>query len=280
MTLDDLFQRSLALPVLPQVVQQLLASFQSEDLRADQLAQLIGQDQVLSAKLLRLANSAHYQRPQAVSTLHQAVQLLGWVNVRTLVISVGLMSCSPQLPADWSKRFWQHNLRCAVAARHWARLAGADPELAYLLGLLQGLGMLPMRLAEPELMAKLDAQTNPFELQRWVCERLTLGYAYTDASAKLTAHWQLPAVFAQVLSLVAEPAGSTALAKDSASVRWAGLVQLAVWRAQVSEGATPAQLQAAWPRAMAVQAGLPETAESIDLASWETMGPELMVLLG
>lgn len=280
MKLDAIFQRTLALPVVPQVVQKLLVGFNNEALRGDELACLIGQDQVLSAKLLRLANSAQYNRPQTIRTLHEAVQLLGWVNVRTLVISVGLMSCCPQTPMNWTKRFWRHNLRCAVAARHWAQVPTADSELAYLLGLLQGIGLLLLRLAEPQLMATLDAQASPFLPQRWACERLSLGYAYTDVSAELATRWQLPAVFAQVLALMAEPMGIPVSAKNPHDISMAALIQLSVWHAQATEQYPDTQqLQAAWPSAVAVQAGLPESAAGIEFAPWETMGPELSVLL-
>ena len=92
MNIDQLFDKVRTLPVIPRVLQALLHSFGNPDISSRALAQLISGDPALCAQLLRLANSARYHSPQTVSSALQAVQLLGLTNVRSLVISLGLMA--------------------------------------------------------------------------------------------------------------------------------------------------------------------------------------------
>lgn len=274
MRFDIFFGYGSALPPIPRVVRTLLDEMGNEAFGTNELARLMGADQVLSARLLKLANSAHFCMPQAVSSLHQAIQLLGLVNVRALVISVGLMGSFVQLPEPWLKRFWRHNLLTAAVARHWAPAAGHSPELAHTLGLLQGIGQLLMRLVDPKQMQALDAQADPFSPERLALEHATLGYTYTDISAELARRWQLPAQFAKVLAAVAEPAAHP-------GEPLAALVHLAAWQVWATEqGLSPDQQLAAWPNPVALLAGVADAVGVVPLAPWDEICPELDVLLG
>jgi hypothetical protein len=95
---EAVFQRADLLPVLPRVIQDLLASFHDDNLPIDALVSRIASDQGLSAKLLRVANSAYFEVPFTVATVAGAVSMLGFVNVRALVISQGLLACFKDAP--------------------------------------------------------------------------------------------------------------------------------------------------------------------------------------
>ena len=60
MKLDALFQQTQSLPTIPKVVQELIDTFNNEDVSIEEITRKLTADQVLSAKLLRLANSAYY----------------------------------------------------------------------------------------------------------------------------------------------------------------------------------------------------------------------------
>ena len=175
MKFDPLFKNANHLPVLPKVLQNLLVSFNDDTLRADLLARQIEQDPVINARLLRLANSACYQMPQTISTAHQAVQQLGMVNVRSLVISIGLAGCLSGLPPALIQPYWRHSLHTATAARYWASGVQIDAELSYTLGLLHGIGQLVLRTVYPDAMLRLDQQTGPFAPGRRAAEREEFG---------------------------------------------------------------------------------------------------------
>ncbi len=228
MKIDALFDHFNTLPPVPRVVQEVLIHLQQENQQADVLIQLIESDQVVYARLLQVANSACFQMPHRISTAQQAVQLLGMVNVRTLVISIGLIHCFRQLPTTLLKPLWQHNFYTAVAARHLAQRVGVDAGLAHALGLLHGIGQLVLRIVQPQPMQDLDAQVHPQSPERLIVERQTLGYAYTDVSASLTQRWQFPTLFGQVLAGASDPLAHH-LETEVAAL--AALIHLSAWLA-------------------------------------------------
>ena len=274
MTIDQLFDKVRTLAVMPLVLRELFSSFNNPDVSMQALAQLISKDPALCAQLLRLANSAHYHSPKAVASAHQAVQLLGITNVRSLVISIGLMSCFAKLPAHLLTPFWQHCLRTAVLARHWAAMAQVDGELAYTLGMLHAVGQLVMRQGMAEPMRMLDSQMSPFAPQRLAAERGALGFDHAEVGAELARRWQFPVLFAQVMG-----APEARLDKPQACLL-ADLIALASWQAWVTqEPLTADQTDAMWPTHLAQQLGVPSEVGGSNFAGWnELCGdlPELM----
>ena len=263
MTITALFDQTRALPAVPKVLQALLTSFNNSSLRTDELAQLVTSDPVICARLLRLANSARYHTPQAVNTADQAVQLLGLVNVRSLVISVGLMSCFTHLPENLLKPFWQQSLRTATLARHWSAHAEVDGELAYTLGLLHGVGQLLMRQGLPAQMLALDKITDPTAPTRIAAERVALGYSYAEVGAELARRWQFPTLFSEVIG------ATDSLPINPQAATFSALIQLAAWQAWVTEQHLGSdQVDALWPRELAQRAGVPSQQGGSHFGGW------------
>jgi HD-like signal output (HDOD) protein len=248
MKLDSLFHSPQVLPVISPVVQDLLATLGNEDFHIEALAQLISRDAVITARLLQLANSAYFELPQAISTVSQAVHHLGFVNVRSTVIRIGLMSSFSQLDAQIAQQFWRHSLHMAAAAQHWAALPAVqfDSELAHVLALLYPIGQLMLYQSLPADMAALDQQAHPLSPQRVSLERAKFGFSYTDVGAELLRRWRFPAVFVHVL---ADPP------RAQPDVRLAALVRMAAWQVwyseQVHDNDTTDAADNSWPTDLA-----------------------------
>ena len=274
MKLTALFEQTRALPVAPKVLRELLTSFNNSALRTDELAQLITSDPIICARLLRLANSARYYTPQGVNTAYQAVQRLGLVNVRSLVISVGLMSCFANLPSHLLQSFWQQSLRTAALARHWSVHAEVDGELAYTMGLLHGVGQLVMRQGLPVQMLDLDAKTDPAAPTRIAAERAALGFSYAEVGAELARRWQFPTLFAEVIG------ATDPLPHSAQAATLAALIQLAAWQAWVTEQhISGEQVDDLWPRELAQRAGVPSQQGGSHFGDWADLCDDLQDLL-
>ncbi|MEI8158930.1 MAG: HDOD domain-containing protein, partial [Burkholderiales bacterium] len=98
MNLETLFQQPKALPTIPKVMQELITSLNDENVAVARLVVLISADQVLSANVLRMANSAYFEVPYTVATVSDAVAKLGFTNLRSLVISIGLKGSFKSIP--------------------------------------------------------------------------------------------------------------------------------------------------------------------------------------
>jgi HD-like signal output (HDOD) protein len=89
MQVAEIFEKASGkLPMIPKVVQELVNSFNRSDaINSDEIANTVGHDQILTARVLRLANSARYGGNRKVGSLDDALIILGFDNLRVLVIS-------------------------------------------------------------------------------------------------------------------------------------------------------------------------------------------------
>jgi len=254
LTIASLFDVPMALPMVPKVIQQLIQSFRREDSSVHEVAAQLASDPVIGAKTLRLANSACFHFSRKIGTVDEALQLLGFVMVRNLVLGFATARAFKAVPGMDMPRFWRHSLYTACGARWLARQGGGDDDadLAFTVGLLHGLGQLVMHAAMPEKMRVMDRACHPLDGQRAALELQDLGYHHGAVSAELARRWNFPAEVCEPLSQWPAP-----LATDPAG-RLAAIVHIASWRARAAAfDWTAEQAQASCPTAVGAAIGLP-----------------------
>jgi putative nucleotidyltransferase with HDIG domain len=135
-------------PTLPTFFNKIVETIADNRSRAKDLAEIISKDQSLSAKILRLANSAYYGRFREVSTLEQAVTIVGFNEIKSVSLSVAVFgSFSLQLPLQTLESFWIHALSCAAAIKAIGdRGQELSVEKIYFGGLLHDIGKLALNL--------------------------------------------------------------------------------------------------------------------------------------
>lgn len=239
MTIEALLQNPNALPTAPKVVEDLIGSFLYPNVSVDEIARKLSVDPVLSAKLLRLANSAYYHVSRSIGTVDDAVRMLGFATVRTLVISAGLVSGFKTVPGLDIKRFWRYSLNTAVCAKWIARQADDNTELAFTIGMMHALGELVIHTGLPEEAEDLDKVTGIYEPGRSAAEIEAFGYDFGAVGAELALRWKFPDIFAATIRTFADPA------QHGEWSRLPAIVHLAVWRAQAEENDMDAEEMAA-----------------------------------
>lgn len=274
MNLDALFQQPQALPSIPKVVQELIQSFNDEDVAVAEITRRIGADQVLSARLLRLANSAYYHVSRTVATVADAVSMLGFINVRTLVISTGLTGGFKSMPGMDLKQFWRHSLHTAVAARHLAKLPDLNADLAFTVGLMHAIGQLVMHAGMPQAMLQLDKTINTLDPRRLALEHHTFGYTYVEVGAELARRWKFPENFSHAIAASGVPLQSLPWNPVGATVH------VAAWLSRALENHLNAEeMETTWPAAVAEQLGLSATAVLHRMPSWVELSAGLEDLI-
>ena len=197
LSLEQAVARLKDLPALPLVVSELLASFDDPDVDLGQLAGKIAHDQALAAKTLRLANSSFYGLQSRVRTIGQAIQVLGFDSVRALVVGAGVIGgfeAGREKGFDFDG-FWRHAIGTALCARALARHApqpGANPELAFVAGLLHDLGRLVLVTRFPEHYAEVLARRALRDCELLLAEREVLGIDHAQVGRALGQHWKIP----------------------------------------------------------------------------------------
>lgn len=229
MNFDALFQQQGALPTIPKVVQEVIDSFNDDNVSIDEVARKLAADQVLSAKILRLANSSYYHSSRSIGTVDDAVLMLGFMTVRTLVISSGLTGGFKAMPGVDLKQFWRYSMHSAVIAKCLAKKIGGNSDFAFTVGLMHAIGQLVMHSAMPEQTLQIDQIAGLLDARRLDVERTSFGYDFSDVGAELARRWRFPDNFASVIKGFPHPLASADFEP------MAGIVHLAVWRARAEE---------------------------------------------
>ena len=186
------------LPSLPQTLLKLIRLCQTDDAGMAELAELIGSDVSLMAKVLTIANSAAYHRGGPKVGLMQALSTLGADMIKTLVISESVFQTFSAFPHSGStdlRQFWHHALTTAVMSRALAKkMAYPFVEEAYLAGLLHDVGRLALLAAAPnDYGPNFRANDN---LTLCEVEQETLKISHPEAGAWLVERWNLGPVIA------------------------------------------------------------------------------------
>ncbi|MDX1536460.1 HDOD domain-containing protein [Arsukibacterium sp.] len=231
--MKQMIEQATNLPSIPEVLQKLIATIHDEETSTDKLATIISNDQAITAKVLRLANSVHFGRQRKVGSVKDALVVLGRDTLRTLVLSIGLVS-SFKAPATFDlKAYWHRSFMLANRAKWLAKLNKADPEIAYTCGLLHGIGEYLIHIMEPELAKTIDEQVEGGAPRRKTQLEL-FGFDYTMAGSELAKYWKFPNEIADAILWQQQPAGSGTL------LPYPTLLYLArymiVYREQVSAG--------------------------------------------
>jgi HD-like signal output (HDOD) protein len=222
-----LFANPAHMPTVPKVVQQLIQSFSRDDVSVDEIASMLAADPVLSAKTLRLANSAYFHVSRSIGTVDDALRMLGFVMVRNLVVGCGVTSAFKPMPGVDLPQFWRYSLHtaCARALGGPAPPARTPTWLSW--GLMHGLGQLLMHVVQPDRMKALDANARA---GRRATPRLSCPPSATTlpkSAPNWPLRWKFPEDVTEPLRtarlpLQAEPASALA-----------AVLHIAMWRARV-----------------------------------------------
>jgi putative nucleotidyltransferase with HDIG domain len=201
-TIDRQIDRMSKLPILPQILVRLNQVASDSGSSAEDLGKVILKDQSLTLRILKVVNSAYYQRRgrEQVTTVSKAVVLIGFNGVRRLAL--GMSVCDTLRSADelpGMERFWAHSLATAITARLLAELSGhPSKEEAFVAGLVHDIGKLVLARCEPELYARLLAEHGSDGPLR-AAERQAFGLSHAQAGKKLARRWGLPGALEEVI---------------------------------------------------------------------------------
>ena len=140
------------LPSLPVVVMELLNLVDQDDVDISLLAKKVSRDLALTAKTLQLANSPMFGTNIKVGTVQQAITLLGFAKVRTLITTAALSGCFPARICEGfdHTEFWRHSKETGIAASVLARHMGLNTDHAFTAGLLHDIGRLVLVSSLPD----------------------------------------------------------------------------------------------------------------------------------
>jgi HD-like signal output (HDOD) protein len=268
MTLDELLQQAQAIPSVPRVLAEVTAELDRDEPDVRRVAECVATDPGLTARLLKLANSALFGLSRHIDSVQEAVAVLGLSNLRTLVQAVALGSSFKSVPGVNLEQFWRYSLNAAKICRPLARNLRLPEGAAFTAGLVHAVGDLVMHMGMPDVVRAIDWRVSPFDLARAEAERSVLGYTYADVSAAFAERWDFPDVIVRALRHQLLPF------EGDIYEPLAGVVHMASWRARAQEMQLDrAALAATFPDVVAMLLGLSlETVLDKDPQDWTSAG--------
>ncbi len=185
------------LPTLPTVASKIITLTAREDTTLSDIANLVSKDTALSAKILKVANSSFYSFAQQISSINQAVSILGINAVRSLVLSFSFLSMKggkQKIHFDFEK-FWKDSLARAVASKLiLERVQGANTEEIFICGLLQNLGELILARTFPEEYEEVLGQITEGQYDALNAEEDKFGTSHPTIGYEVAKNWGFPEV--------------------------------------------------------------------------------------
>lgn len=196
--LKKITQTIINLPTLPTVVAKMIELIDDPKSSARSLSRIIKTDQVLTARILRLANSAYYGFPNPISSINLAIVVLGFDTIRNLGLSVAVISRLARASSDEElldyTRFWEHSAGVAVASRMLARMHGfrSMESEAFVAGLIHDIGKVILSQYQTANYSKCLRMVASEEISLAAAEERVFGVTHAEVGSWLAGRWNLP----------------------------------------------------------------------------------------
>ncbi|MEM7680374.1 MAG: GGDEF domain-containing protein [Planctomycetota bacterium] len=220
----DRVLRSPRLPTLPAIAVEVIDLVKDPDVTIRKIAETIQNDPALAGKVLKTVNSSFYGQSKAISSIQQALVVLGLRSVKTLALGFTLVT-NLEVDADNTPDgfdhmgFWKRSLFSASAAKKLAdEVKLGEPEEVFLAALMQDLGMVALsqtlgaeyepvlRSAGPKHRALARHEREAFEMD------------HAQLGAELAKTWGLPEVLIEPIRWHENPDGAPAETRDLARI--------------------------------------------------------------
>ncbi|MCK4502116.1 MAG: HDOD domain-containing protein [Desulfuromonadales bacterium] len=203
-----------SVPMLSASASQLLQLTAKEDHDLIDVINLVRNDANLTARVLKVVNSAAFSLVNKVTSIDRAISYLG----ERIIVSIAIGDCAGKLFQKELSGYeaaggdlWKHDLRTAIASREVVFQSGVDlnPALAFTAGLLHDIGKaLISDYLQGSVIDAVEIVSAEEELNYLDAEEILVGFDHTQAGYELAKAWQLPEELAEVIRHHHNPANA------------------------------------------------------------------------
>ncbi len=214
-TLDKLMSKVGKLPTMPHVASKILEMVGDPETSARKLQMVIDSDQVLAMRILKVANSALYSLPRKVKTLKEAIVMLGFNHIRSLVLAEAIQNLFKGKGKKGDlleSMLWEHSVGAAMAAKTVARaIYPGLGEEAFVTTLVHDIGKLILLQADAPtyhaIIQEIYSEYRPFA----EIEQKHFGVDHAEVGAALAERWNLHEQAVEAIRLHHDDEGGDAL---------------------------------------------------------------------
>lgn len=241
--LRNQIERVDALPTVPSVLKKLLKVIENPKVSLNEIGNFISSDPVLTTRVLKVVNSPIYGFPGRISSVSQALILLGLNVVRGMLLGVSVFEAMEKAMVG----LWAHSMGTAVAARIIARKKGlSEPEEVSVAALLHDIGKVVLSLKFPEEYRDVMANAERNGLYISEAEKNYFSITHAEAGAWIAQKWNFPRGLVEVIEYHYKPHLSKNVPLHSAIVHLADILIMARGFGFSGNNSVPPVNPAAW----------------------------------
>ncbi len=189
------------LPPLPEIYIRVSELVESNTSTSFHIGEAVQTDITLTTRILKMVNSAYYGFPNPITSISQAITMLGRQHLRQVLMGSVLVGVFKDIkaPGFSLEDFWLHSITTAIIARHLAMQNARiiDHEAFFTAGLLHDIGRLVIAKVEPDSLAEINdlaeaEATDPIQIEMDI-----LGTTHVEVGSALMKKWNMPSLLSQ-----------------------------------------------------------------------------------
>ncbi|NOZ83357.1 MAG: HDOD domain-containing protein [Epsilonproteobacteria bacterium] len=182
-------ERLSSLPTIPPVATKILKLIGSENISLNKVTEFISRDQALSARVLKIINSPVYGFPGRISSISQAVMLIGIGALKGMLLGISMFDMMHKTMMG----LWEHSIGTAVAAKAIATKVGMkEIEDVSVAGLIHDIGKVALGICYPELYKNVIIAVGEKKIYIVEAEENIIGANHAEAGSWLARKWRFP----------------------------------------------------------------------------------------
>ncbi|MCP4581274.1 MAG: HDOD domain-containing protein [candidate division Zixibacteria bacterium] len=201
-TLEKILSTVDELPASPAIVNSVMGLTSDLDSTIEEVSRVLSSDQSLTAKVLRLSNSPYYGRTQEVTNLEEAVLLLGFSTVRSMVVATSARGLFNMENKDgWEAKLYRHSISTAIASRQIAgHIKHPAKDQIFIAALLHDIGKLVLMQKIASRYREVVEQVESRSASFFDTENGILGFTHCDVASILLKKWLFPSSLIEAIN--------------------------------------------------------------------------------
>lgn len=227
-TLQEIINRVEDVPALPHTIVRIIQLTEDVNSTVHDIEKTVLEDQSLTTRILRMANSAYYGYPRRISTISEATVLLGFQTVKSIAFNASLSNIlDKELPgyALEKRALLRQSQSCAMLSRYIAKVVRFPKfENAYVAGLLRDIGKVILNYYLTEQYQEIIQRVNMRNETFLEAEAAVLGFNHAQVGAKIAEKWNLPKELVEAIEYHHSPEKATVNPQMTAIVHLADAI--------------------------------------------------------
>lgn len=211
--LKHLVSKLETIPSLPRLYQEVVRELQVPNASLERIGRVIEKDIAMSAKILKMVNSAYFGLQYPVTAIDRAINFLGLETVTTLILGAHVFDEANVIDVEGLslEELWEQGVKVSAVSRVVARELGVEKQIAeeaYTAGMLHGVGRLVLLTNLPESYADVLRRARQGNMDLLDAEHEVFGACHTTVGAYLMGLWGLPDSIVESVAFHARPSGT------------------------------------------------------------------------